>query len=396
MSAFDTRSNRVKPAEVPTQIYFGWGERSRLPEHAARLGMKRPYVVTGAHLVNDAMFQVCLAELEGAGLDPVVWSGVRSDPDDLIVNEGVEPYRRARCDGVIGYGGGSSMDVAKGVALLAHTGGESIFPYMPPSSRPLPGRVPLITVPTTAGTGSEVACGAALTDTRQGVKSGIFSPVFNPDVAVVDPELTVSCPPRLTASVGLDTFANALEGYTSRVSSPITDAVHFQALSLAIEYLPRAVFHGHDRVGRVRMSQASLVTALGFPGRLWYCHDISNVLASLHHTQHGFSVLVMMPALLEFSLPAVRDKLVNVAPLFGLDPTAGSPREVALAVIGEVARFARGVGAPTLAELTGCGEEMIETWVQAVVAKPPRPGAPRPLTEKDARWVFERSLHGYC
>ena len=380
---------------VPTQIYFGWGERARLPQVAARLGMRRPCVITGEHLVHDQLFQACMGELENAGLAPAVWPGVRPDPSDCMVDEGAAHYRRAGCDGVIGYGGGSSMDTAKGVSLLAHTGEESIFPYLPPQSRPLPGRVPLIAIPTTAGTGSEVACGAALTDTRRGLKSGIFSPVFNPDVALVDPELTVSCPPRLTASVGLDAFANALEGYTSRISSPITDAVHFAALELAVKYLPRAVFHGHDRHGRVKMCQASLTTALGFPGRLWTCHDISTMLATLHHTQHGFSVLVTLPALLEFNLPSIRDRLVKVAPVFGLDTRGGSPREVALAVVRAVAQFARGVGAPTLAELTGCGAEMIATWAREAAARPTRPGAPRPLTEKDARWVFERSLHGY-
>ena len=381
---------------MPTKILFGWGERARLAQEAARLGMKKAFVVTDDHIVKDELFKASLSALEQAGPKPTVWDGVRADPTDTMIREATAAYRRAGCDGVIGYGGGSSMDTAKGVAVLTHGKEDCIRPYLPPESKPIAGRVPLIAVTTTSGTGSEVARGAAITDTRTGVvKSGLFSIFINPDVAIVDPELTVSCPPLLTASVGLDAFAHALEGYTSRNSSAITDAVNFYAVELVANHLPNAVYHGHDRTSRIKMAQASLCTGLGFPGRLWYGHDISGALYTLHHTQHGFTIWVVLPALLELNLPALQEKLLNVAPLFGVDPNGGSPREVGLATIREVAEFVKGVGAPTLAELTGCGEEMIDEWVKVTIAKPGRFGAPMQLTEKTARWVFERSLRGY-
>lgn len=381
---------------VRSQIYFGWGQRTRLPEVAAKLGMRRPFVATDDQLASQPTFRDCVAALEGAGLAPTVWDGVRPEPTDVQVNEGAAASRAAGCDGVIGYGGGSSMDAAKGIALLAYTGEKSISDYMPPTLKPMSRRLPLITVPTTAGTGAEVALGAGITDTARGVKSGIFNPVLNPDAAVVDPELTMSCPPRLTASVGLDALAHALEGYTSRLSSPITDAVNFYALELAVNHLAQAVYHGHDRQARIKMSQAALTTGLGFQGRLWYGHDICVMLGELHHTQHGFSIWGTLPALLEACLPAVRDKLVNVGRLFGLNPNGGTPREIALATIREMAWLAKGVGAPTLGETTGCGAEMVDTWVRKLLEKPVRPGTPMKLTEKEFRWVFERSLDGYC
>ncbi len=396
MSVVEATNLEIFEWHVPTKILFGWGQRARLAQEANRLGVKKAFVVTDDHMVKEALFGESLSALEQAGLKPTVWDGVRAEPTDVQVNEGAAACRAAGCDGVIGFGGGSSMDAAKGISVLAFTGESSISPYMPPTLKPIIRRMPLITVPTTAGTGAEVALGAGITDTARGAKSGIFNPLLNPDAAVVDPELTMSCPPRLTASVGLDALAHALEGYTSRLSSTITDAVNFTALELAVNHLAQVVYHGDDRQARIKMSQAALTTGLGFQGRLWYGHDICVMLGELHHTQHGFTVWATLPALFEACLPAVRDKLVNVGRLFGLNSNAGTPRETALASIRELAWLAKGVGAPTLRELTGCGGEMIGTWVRKILERPIRPGTSIQLTEKEFRWVFERSLDGYC
>ena len=288
------------------------------------------------------------------------------------------------------------MDVAKGVALLVHDGEDNIQTYLPPEGKQPSGRVSLIEVTTTSGTGSEVNWGAALSDTRTGHKLGIMDPILNPDAAVVDPELTLSCPPQLTASVGLDAFAHALEAFLSRAATPLSDALCWHAMELAAAYLPKAVYHGYDRRARVKMSQASMMAGLGFPGKLWYGHGLGVVVSDLHHTQHGFTLWATLPALLEFSLPAVEEKLARVGLLFGLDAGEGTPREVALATVSEISAFAGGVGAPTLAELTGCGEEMIDDWVRGAMAIPPRFGAPIQLTDGGARRIFESSLYGYA
>jgi len=325
-----------------------------------------------------------------------VWDGVRPDPTDVIVNEGVKHYRRAGCDGVIGYGGGSSMDAAKSIALLALTGEESIHPYMPPELKPVPGMVPYIAVPTTSGTGSEVTPVSVISDTRNNSKPGLNHPNFNPHVAVVDPELTLSNPPGLTASAGVDAFIHALEGYTCRDGSVITDALNLCAVELAVNYLPRAVYNGDDMQARIKMSEASVTAGVAFPrSKLYHGHMIGHMLGAMHHSPHGFSCMVCLPALLEHNLPAIQEKLIKVGTLFGLTPEDGTPREIAMAAIEEIAAFADSVGTPTLRELTGGDESTIEQWVEGFKLMPERPWAPRPINENDARWIFERSLDGY-
>lgn len=305
----------------PTSIKFGAGRITELPDHVRALGMKRPLLVTDKALAALPITQNALALLAGAGLEAALFSEVRSNPTDENLEAGVVAYRAGKHDGVIAFGGGSGLDLGKLVAFMS---GQSrpVWDFEDIGdcwTRADPaGIAPIIAVPTTAGTGSEVGRAGVVTDVKAHVKKVIFHPKMMPAIVICDPELTVGMPPVITAGTGLDAFAHCLEAYCAPGFHPLADGVAVEGMRLVKQYLPRAYATPNDIEARGAMMAAAAMGATAFQKGLGAIHALSHPIGALYDTHHGMTNAVVMPAVLEANRSAIEGKIARLAAYMGV------------------------------------------------------------------------------
>jgi 4-hydroxybutyrate dehydrogenase len=379
------------PAELPvvelswpTRIVLGPGALARLPGQLARLGVARPLVVTDRGVVAAGLAARLYRVLEAAGVGATRFEEVQANPTDRDAAEGLAAYRRGGCDGLVAFGGGSSLDAAKLVQLLTT--------HEPPLSRyddaaggdrfvkdDLP---PLVAIPTTAGTGSEVGRSgvAILPDT--GRKTVIFSPYLMPRVAICDPELTVDLPAKLTAATGMDAFTHGLEAYVAAGFHPLADAVALDAVRRAARSLPVAVREPANLHARTDMMVAALEGAMAFQKGLGACHALAHALSPVSGLHHGLANAVVLPAVVAFNRAAAAARLAHVAVAMGADPGAG---EAALAggAAERVRALAAGVGIPARLRDVGVREEDLPRIAAKAFEDASHRTNPRPCGEAD-------------
>lgn len=291
--------------ETAPRIVCEQGGVRRLGELAAGLGISRAFIVTDAGLIKAGLIDGALASLAAAGIAATVFSDVLADPPESSVQAAVETARVAGADGVIGFGGGSSLDTAKLVALLVKT--PQALPEIYGIGLAKGPRLPLIQVPTTAGTGSEVTPISILT-TPTHEKKGVVSPLLYPDVALLDSLLTLGLPPAVTAMTGVDAMVHAIEAYTTRLKkNPLSDALALKALQLLYANLPAAVGDGKDPVVREAMLVGSLFAGMAFANApVGAVHALAYPLGGHYHLPHGLSNSLVLLPVLEFNLPAAQ------------------------------------------------------------------------------------------
>ena len=289
--------------ETTPKIICEQGGAERLGEIAAALGISRLFLVTDAGLVKAGLLAGALASLQAAGIATTVFSDVLADPPELSVQAAVDAARAAGADGVVGFGGGSSMDTAKLVALLART--AQALPAIYGINLARGPRLPLIQVPTTAGTGSEVTPISILT-TPSHEKKGIVSPLLYPDVALLDSRLTLGLPPAITAMTGVDAMVHAIEAFTTRLKkNPLSDALALKALQLLYANLPAAVGNGADATVRENMLLGSLFAGMAFANApVGAVHALAYPLGGHYGLPHGLTNSLVFVAVLKFNLPA--------------------------------------------------------------------------------------------
>tara|TARA_R110000823_G_scaffold139607_2_gene269454 strand:- start:4677 stop:5843 length:1167 start_codon:yes stop_codon:yes gene_type:complete len=282
------------------RILSGGGSALNLAEECSALGMSRPLLVTDPGLMAIGLVQPVLAALESAGLAPVVFDAVREDPPEDTVLAAAALARKQEVDGVLAVGGGSSMDVAKVVAVLLRT--EQPLQALYGVGNVQGGRAPLILVPTTAGTGSEVTPVAVIT-TGATTKAGVSSPVLLPDVAVLDPDLTLGLPPAVTAMTGVDAMVHAIEAYTSRhKKNPLSDMLAVKALTLLARNIRTAVHEGDNREARAAMLLGACLAGQAFANApVAAVHALAYPLGGHYHIPHGLSNSLVLPSVLEFN-----------------------------------------------------------------------------------------------
>lgn len=327
VSGFEFRS--------PPRIVFGRGALGRIGEIASSMG-SRAMVVRGGRHLDGSRTMVRVTELLGSAC--VEWSGftVRGEPDVGIVDRAAAEARERGCDHVIGLGGGSAMDAAKAVAGLLANGGAALdYMEVVGSGRPLERpAAPLVAVPTTAGTGTEVTKNAVITSREHGYKASMRSPHLIPRVALVDPALTDSMPPRVSAATGLDALTQLVESYTTRKANPVTDALATQGIGLAARSLVRACTSG-DPEARDDMALASLLSGLCLANSgLGAVHGFAAPLGAAFPVPHGVACAALLPHVME----------ANVAALRSAD--TGSPALARYARVGTILTGERGEGAP--------------------------------------------------
>jgi alcohol dehydrogenase class IV len=301
---------------TPTKIRFGVGRIAELPDACKVLGMRRPLLVTDQGLAPLSVIRDAIAGNERDGLPTGLFSGVRSNPNGGNVSDGVAAYRAGRHDGIIAMGGGSALDAGKTIALMV---GQSRPLWDFVWGKPVPMDVnvaavaPVVTVPTTAGTGSEVESGAVITDENTQTKEIIAHPKMQAGIVIGDPALTVGLPPHLTAATGMDALSHCLEAYCVPDFDPMADGMALEGMRLIAEWLPVAVSDGGNLDARTQMLAAAMIGAAAFRKGLGAMHALSHPIGAIYDTHHGLTNAVLMPYVLAFNRAAIETKMTRLA-----------------------------------------------------------------------------------
>jgi len=337
-------------------------------------------------------FPAVLSSLESAGLEVLVFSDVEADPCVETVDRGARMMREFGADAALALGGGSPMDCAKAVCLMQANEG-SIRDYIH-GSRPVssPAR-PLVCIPTTAGTGSEVTAAAVTTDRESGEKIGLSHDSMMPVTALVDPELHIDMPPSLTASTGLDALCHAIEAFTGIAADPISDSLCMQAIRMIGHNLCRAFANGRDIEARSRMALASLMAGAGFTNAsLGLVHGIAHCLGAMYGVPHGVANALMLPHVMEFNAMAAPEKFSEIAVALGEDVSELSLRDASLRAASRVRQMCVDLRMPLSLRSTGVREEDFPAIVKNTMTFARLPNNIRTVTEHDVEMILSGAM----
>ena len=371
---------------IPTDVHFGCGAIASLADRVRATGGRHVLVVTDAGIRAAGLLERATAPLQAAGIAFTIFDRVTPDSSSGLISDGVEVLKTRGADSVVGVGGGSSLDTAKAIAVLATNPGSPLdyVGLHKVAVRPLP----IIAVPTTAGTGSEVSLWSVFTDDARKLKVAIGGVMLYPSVALCDPDLTLDLPPALTAATGMDALAHAIECYTSNACGPISAALALSAIELIGRHLPGAALKGGDRPARYGMMLASTMAGMAMnPTRLGLAHALAMPLGSGDlRIPHGIAVAVTLPLVMEFNHMAAPERFAAVARALG-EPVDGLTTAAAAASAAPaVRRLADAIGIPR--GLSGCNlhddqipEIVAEAMKSGNVAVNPRRTRPEELAE---------------
>jgi alcohol dehydrogenase class IV len=344
---------------VPATIITGGGASQEVGRQLLRLGATRVLLVTDAFMIASGVAEKVTAELERAGLPFAVFGGVQPDPTDADVREGLAALRRLQGDAIVALGGGSPIDAAKAIAVLAKNP-EPLSLYQGYHKVPQAG-VPVVAIPTTAGTGSEVTKVAVITDTARDVKMMMLDRHFLPTVALVDFELTLSMPPALTAHVGVDTLTHGIEAYVSRKATALTDPLALTCIRLVAEHLETAWREPSNRAAREGMMLAATLGGMAFANSsVALVHGMSRPIGAVFHVPHGLSNAVLLPSVTRFSLPGAPERYATVARTMGLATVADSAAAAGEKLIAGLAALNARLAVPRLGGCRGVTRERFD------------------------------------
>ena len=372
----------------PTQVRFGPGRIAEIGRACEAAGIRRPLLVTDRGLAEMAITRRTLDLLDEAGLGRAMFADVDPNPTDRNLEAGIAAFRAGDHDGVVAFGGGSGLDLAKMVA------------FMQGQTRPVwdfedigdwwkradpDGIAPSVAVPTTAGTGSEVGRASVITDTASHVKKVIFHPKVLPQVVIADPELTVGMPPKITAGTGMDAFAHCLEAYCSPFFHPMSAGIALEGMRLVKDFLPRAYRDGTDIEARAMMMAAGSMGAVAFQKGLGAIHALSHPVGALYGTHHGTTNAVVMPMVLDLNRPAIEEKIARAAAYLGLSPDFGAFRAF-------VMELRAALGIPQRLSQMGVSTDRIDLMTEMALRDPTAGGNPVPMTPENTRALFEAAI----
>lgn len=311
----------------PTKIIFGRGVLKQLGGEVI-FWSKRVLLVTGKSAMRKSgILDRVMGVMDAAKIEFSLFDRVEHDPSLETVDEGIKFLQNKRCELVVGLGGGSAMDAAKAIASLAKQPG-TVWEYHAGKKVDREG-LPFIAVPTTAGTGAEITNNSVLTDRKKIIKKSIRSPLMIAKVALVDPELTFSLSPQITAYTGMDAFTHALESYVTRTSNPVTNSLALQAIEIIFHNLPQAVQNGQNIEARERMALGSLLSAMAFSNSgLGAVHGLAHPIGARFGVPHGLACAVLLPHVIGFNLKAKRDKFKQIAKKIGIERVEDLPSAI--------------------------------------------------------------------
>jgi len=375
----------------PTAIRFGAGRIAELPQACRELDMKRPLLVTDPGLAALPMIEGALRRCREGGLGCALFADVQGNPVEANVRAGVTAFQTGGHDGVIAFGGGSALDVGKAVGLMV---GQT-RPIWDFEDREdwytrvdVEGMAPVVAVPTTSGTGSEVGRASVITDERDHTKKIIFHPRMLPSIVIADPELTLGLPSHITAAVGMDALSHNLEAFCSPFYHPMAQGIALEGMRLIREWLPTACREGDNVTARAHMMVASTMGAAAFQKGLGAMHALSHPCGAVLNTHHGLTNAVVMPYVLAFNRSAIEEKMTALARYLGLpDPSFQAVLEWILALREKI-------GIPSNLAALGVTEEQIDQLAAMAVVDPSAGSNPIPLTKKNLIVLFQNAFRG--
>ena len=374
----------------PTAIKFGAGRIKELADHCKAAGIARPLLVTDKALASLPITAAALDILDAAGLGRAVFSEVDPNPNEANMAAGIAVYKAGGHDGVICFGGGSALDLGKMIALMADQDAalsvwdlEDIGDWW---TRADSSKIaPIVAVPTTAGTGSEVGRAGVLTNSATHKKKIIFHPKLLPVVTICDPELTVGMPAFITAGTGMDALAHCLEAYCSPFYHPMSQGIALEGMRLVFENLPRAYANPTDLEARAHMMSAAAMGAVAFQKGLGAIHSLSHPIGAVYNTHHGTTNAVVMPMVLDFNRSAIEDRITRAAAYLGIAGGFDGFRARIISLRSELSI------PETLSEM-GVEASRLDELTEMALEDPSCGGNPIEMTRENTRALFDACL----
>lgn len=364
----------VSEFRMPKSVLYGRNSLEKLGEQSKKLG-KRAFIVTDTIMEKLGYVEKCMQQLNKKGITVSTYNKVDAEPTNIHVLEALSLCKEEKCDFIIGIGGGSCIDAAKAVAVLYTNGGE-VEDYVQKDIKIENNPLPLIAIPTTSGTGSEVTSVAVITNKKTDVKMMMKHPSFIPKVAIIDPVLTSSLPPQITAATGIDALCHAIEAYISKVSQPLTDVLALSAIESIMKYLRIAYEDGRNMEAREAMMIASLQAGIAFSNAsVTLVHGMSRPVGALFHVPHGISNAILLPTVLEFTKTSAMKRSAKIGRSLNKDLYSNSDEEVADYTLGEIKKLCFDLRIPNLKEY-GIDEIEFENAISKMASDAIESGSP--------------------
>jgi alcohol dehydrogenase len=374
---------------MPTHVFFGRGVAGRAAQHVAALGAQRIMLVSDPGVAAVGLLDPVRDNLARAGLPPLTFTSVQPNPRDVDCLAGTELARDARVEGLVAVGGGSAIDTAKCIALLLTNGGHprDWEDFGALHTAPLP----VLAIPTTAGTGSEVSPSAVITDTERKKKMNLFDMRNCPQIALVDPDLTFSCPASVTAASGMDALSHAVDSLHCLLATPASDALALEGARLVSRYIQRAFAQPSDVEARCGMAQGSLTAGLAVGlTDVAGAHCLAEAIGALYGHPHGYCCANSMPPIMEYNLPVSREKYARLARAFGIGRQMRSDDELARLAIDHIRRLNRTLQVPPLLEQINAAD--LDLLGQKAQQNTSTPSNPRPADAAAFTSMLSREL----
>jgi alcohol dehydrogenase class IV len=375
----------------PTTVFFGPGKIQHLAEACKSLGMTNPLLITDTGLKDNAITKTALNVNEKAGLKTGLFAGVKGNPTGENVEAGLKAYIEGKHDGVIAFGGGSAVDAAKAVALMAGQN-RPLWDFVDEGDNFLrvkeSGMAPVVAVPTTAGTGSEVGRASVITNEATHEKKIIFHPKMLPSIVISDPELTTGLPPHITAATGIDAYVHCFEAFCAPDYHPLADGIAMEGMRLVAKHLPRAYENGNDIEARAHMLAAASMGAAAFQKGLGGVHALAHPLGAVYDKHHGLLNAILLPYVMIRNREALTEKTAILARVLDL-PGKGFD-----AVLAWTLHFRKALGIPATLTEIGIPEIRAVDIGAMALADPSSGGNPIPLTAQDYTDIFCNALNG--
>lgn len=374
----------------PTAIKFGVGRIAELADHCKAVGLKKPLLVTDKALAALPITQNALDVLEQAGLGRAAFSDVDPNPNEANMAAGIAVYRAGGHDGVVAFGGGSGLDLCKMIALMAHQRKDlSVWDLEDVDdwwTRADADKIaPVIAVPTTAGTGSEVGRAGVLTNSATHKKKIIFHPALMPKVTICDPALTVGMPRFITAGTGMDALAHCLEAYSSPFYHPMSQGIALEGMRLVFENLPKVFDNPNDLDARAHMMSAAAMGAVAFQKGLGAIHSLSHPIGAVYNTHHGTTNAVVMPMVMEFNRPAIEDRIKAAAAYLGIEGGFAGFHDAVMELRAKL-------GIPENLSALGVQFKDLDMLTEMALEDPSCGGNPVPMTRENTRALFDACM----
>ena len=373
--------------------YFGPGARKNLPEIIGRLGGKKALVVTDPGMLKFGVADMVTMVLDEARIPYTIFSDVKPNPTVSNVKHGIDAFKEAQADFIIAIGGGSSIDTAKAVGIVIKNPEFSDIVSLEGCAPTKHKSVPIIALPTTAGTAAETTINYVIIDEVNQKKMVCVDPNDIPAVAVIDAELMYSLPKSLTAATGMDALTHAIEGYITKAAWAMSDMFEIEAVRMISHHLPTAVEEPRNAEARDGMAVAQYIAGMAFSNvGLGLVHGMAHPMGSLFDIPHGVANALLLPTIMEFNMPACLDKYPAIARAMGVDTEGMDREEASRAAVKAVRDLAIRVGIPQHLSDLGIKEEDIKRLSEQALADVCTPGNPREVTLEDIQTLYKKVL----